>query len=401
MDFSFSIQLKQHTPLIHFQHDQAGATLRATEVKAKLDKFIWEHFDMLTEGEEEFKQYKQLFDPESKANAPFKIRIRADFEAQKILIASSLTPEEETALRKAKILFIKGTPYFAVENELKNIFEPTGETVIRNNKEREVLEVIKNHAEVVTKWGILAKSDDAICIDFFSFIPQILSILKKSIHLFFVYQNFGTRQSKGFGQFFVIDPIPDATIDQMLKKLFPISYAITDNFNGDQLSKIQRQFERITSDYKLLKAGKSQRDGGTYRKSLLFLYALNGNNPIRWEKRAIKININKNLMKDSKNNSIGLLTQNTNSAIYDKDGNQSWHDPQDSGFKYAYIRAILGLAEQFEFQTDKGFNTKYVVSVKSNNDVERFRSPIQFKIHEEKIYLVATEVSTDDILNRE
>ena len=34
------IKLKQHTPLIHFQHDQEGATLRASEVKPKLDKFI-------------------------------------------------------------------------------------------------------------------------------------------------------------------------------------------------------------------------------------------------------------------------------------------------------------------------------------------------------------------------
>ena len=34
------IKLKQHTPLIHFQHDQDGATLRASEVKPKLDKYI-------------------------------------------------------------------------------------------------------------------------------------------------------------------------------------------------------------------------------------------------------------------------------------------------------------------------------------------------------------------------
>ena len=34
------IKLKQHTPLIHFQHDQEGATLRASEVKPKLDRFI-------------------------------------------------------------------------------------------------------------------------------------------------------------------------------------------------------------------------------------------------------------------------------------------------------------------------------------------------------------------------
>src|SRR5690606_37665418 len=35
-----TIKLRQHTPLIHFQHDHIGATLRATEVKPKLDKFI-------------------------------------------------------------------------------------------------------------------------------------------------------------------------------------------------------------------------------------------------------------------------------------------------------------------------------------------------------------------------
>ena len=33
-------KLKQQTPMIHFQYNQKGATLRATEVKPKLDKFI-------------------------------------------------------------------------------------------------------------------------------------------------------------------------------------------------------------------------------------------------------------------------------------------------------------------------------------------------------------------------
>ena len=32
--------LKQHTPMIHFQHNESGATLRASEVKPLLDKFI-------------------------------------------------------------------------------------------------------------------------------------------------------------------------------------------------------------------------------------------------------------------------------------------------------------------------------------------------------------------------
>lgn len=34
------VRLKQHTPIIHFQWDQKGATLRATELKPKLDRYI-------------------------------------------------------------------------------------------------------------------------------------------------------------------------------------------------------------------------------------------------------------------------------------------------------------------------------------------------------------------------
>lgn len=39
--FQITFTLKQHTPIIHFQHDQEGATLRASEVKPKLDRFLY------------------------------------------------------------------------------------------------------------------------------------------------------------------------------------------------------------------------------------------------------------------------------------------------------------------------------------------------------------------------
>jgi hypothetical protein len=38
----FSVRLVQHTPIIHFQHDQPDATLRATELKPKLDRYLAE-----------------------------------------------------------------------------------------------------------------------------------------------------------------------------------------------------------------------------------------------------------------------------------------------------------------------------------------------------------------------
>ena len=42
-NFQKEYHLKAHSPLIHFQYDSNGATLRATEVKPKLDRYILKH----------------------------------------------------------------------------------------------------------------------------------------------------------------------------------------------------------------------------------------------------------------------------------------------------------------------------------------------------------------------
>ena len=64
--YQLTFELKQHTPIIHFQHDQAGATLRATEVKPKLDRFLIKIFNdsntdfatWLINGQEKALDYK-------------------------------------------------------------------------------------------------------------------------------------------------------------------------------------------------------------------------------------------------------------------------------------------------------------------------------------------------------
>lgn len=44
-DSRFEVRLKQHTPMVHFQHEQDGATLRATELKPKLDRYVRRHLN--------------------------------------------------------------------------------------------------------------------------------------------------------------------------------------------------------------------------------------------------------------------------------------------------------------------------------------------------------------------
>ena len=42
-NFKVEFTLKQHTPIIHFQAGQRGATLRASELKPKFDRFLLEN----------------------------------------------------------------------------------------------------------------------------------------------------------------------------------------------------------------------------------------------------------------------------------------------------------------------------------------------------------------------
>ncbi len=39
-DYKLTFKLKQHTPIIHFQHDHLGVTLRASDLKPRIDKYL-------------------------------------------------------------------------------------------------------------------------------------------------------------------------------------------------------------------------------------------------------------------------------------------------------------------------------------------------------------------------
>ena len=49
MRHTLTVKLKQHTPILHFQPEMAteGATLRATELKPKLDRYIIANYGKL------------------------------------------------------------------------------------------------------------------------------------------------------------------------------------------------------------------------------------------------------------------------------------------------------------------------------------------------------------------
>jgi len=140
-------ELKCHSPLIHFQPDQPGATLRATEVKPKLDRFLKKRY-----GDTILKEWKM--DPDKDA-----LRYKMHFK-------------------------VKG------RQEIVELGMRTDYEIFYGNM----------GDGTVRKKGVLGNvSLQIICA-----IPELRKLIDESIAEFFVVTNFGTMQNKGFGSYTVV-----------------------------------------------------------------------------------------------------------------------------------------------------------------------------------------------------
>ncbi len=218
--------------------------------------------------------------------------------------------------------------------------------------------------------------------------------MRQLIVPFFLLNNFGTRQDKGFGSYSVtsLESNEVKLNNEILKSVF-IRRTQKPYIKFDEL------FGFILDEYQLLKSGKNFPG---YKKSELFNYFIDKN--IRWEKRYIKhfINSNRILNKELYWNKKSAPIDMENSSRNDYN---DWTDKQKNDYKY--IRALLGLAEQFEYRVfaerkDKNGNWIRASTVDSNKmylvslvhkpkpgkeKIERFQSPIFFKVIDGIIYL--------------
>lgn len=77
---------------------------------------------------------------------------------------------------------------------------------------------------------------------------------------------------------------------------------------------------------------------------------------------------------------------------------QGWQDNPSLHYDYRFGRALLGLAEHYEFQTNNR-NIKYQVQVINDQGVERFKAPITFKIFDGHVYAILEDMP-DMIFNQ-
>ncbi len=314
--YKLIFKLKQHTPLIHFQYAQHRATLRATELKPKLDKFLINKLK-LTENNKQKKEFKHWFNNADKLSLDYKVRI--------------------------------------VNND--------------TNQEKGTVKVMPSHEE---KW--LLSSD--LQIEFTCFVTDLLTEIEKNINLFFVLHNFGKRQSKGFGCFYLNDLKEDNFVS-LIKNEGRALFKSENNLKSNIQNSTYFYDREINPAWSRLKSGKNFRG---YEKSRVFDYMKDNN--LRWDKRWIK----KQLKDLIDNGTLPAELKSDNDPI-DINGDKSWHD--NSNEKYSFGRAMLGLAEHYEYIAYDRYT--YQVKVKSSN-IERFKSPVTFKIFNKSIYAFAEQI---------
>jgi len=301
-----TIKLRQHTPLIHFQHDQVGATLRATEVKPKLDKFILTQLGNgnYDKGIERAKG-KRWFIGNTNA-LDYKLRF--------------------TSSEKPDI------------SEINNIRLYFGNLAKGdNNSEYKKFSFLKNFFQM----------------EIFTLQNSLMNEIRGNVDLsvFFAQNNFGSRQSKGFGSFY-LDKSSEGYKSIESNYRFVIDVSRPDNW--------QQLFETIDVFYKSLRSGinlKGKQDKTLfYFKSLLFLYFKSKN--IQWDKKSIKERFfNSDLEKDKREHK----------------------NPDILTFRSAekrLVKDLLGLS------TNENWRIPYRSSVikKSDNDsIDRFKSPVILK----------------------
>jgi hypothetical protein len=326
-------QLKQQTPMIHFQSDEYGATLRTSEVKPKLDRFL----------------LMQLGGAEAVRNANPHWFVSSEHDALNYKMRFS-------AAKSSKTFSIPYSIFYA-----------------NMGKERR-----KSPLKMV----VGDCSMTIVC-----FIPMLVKKIEESLADFFMATTFGFMQGKGFGGYILGEKKPSQEqVARAVRMVWGCGkvYSVTTMFPKIVCEKTANVFDNIIKPFHgLMKSGINF--GGYYERSYLFQYFHNHPN--------IHYGNDKAFVK-----SKGIAP-----VVYKK-ANATKGEHIHPASEYKYIRALLGISEKIEYihalgpdnkplKGSDGKVKKDVVTIKSSGDIERYASPVRYRVIGNQVYVFAVPIS--------
>ncbi len=332
-DWQKEYKLVQHTPLIHFQHSEPHACLRATEVKPKLDRFLIEQLekdDRFGDG-----RWKKWFVGDgSQQSFDYMMRITPNSEQVE------RTQSIERAIARAE----HRPPNASFHEIHKNYF---GNMASGNNIQDTIRETFKE--------SLFYK--DGLTLTIRCFIPELLTFIDEHIRGFFMMHNFGTRQRKGFGSFTVdINTEPNAPKGfDLVRKYCPNAYycKLDDNVSADAL------LDAVWVISAFLRSG-FNRGEGNYVRGFVFRYFQREKNPLANDKAFVKQQVLHN--------------------VYNEATRGEHLHPYGNNVRYRYVRGLLGTNENSRFCRAPNAHTPvYDIYTHSAEGIERFPSPLLFK----------------------
>lgn len=332
-DWQKEYKLVQHTPLIHFQHSEPHACLRATEVKPKLDRFLIEQLekdDRFGDG-----RWKKWFVGDgSQQSFDYMMRITPNSEQVE------RTQSIERAIARAE----HRPPNASFHEIHKNYF---GNMASGNNIQDTIRETFKE--------SLFYK--DGLTLTIRCFIPELLTLIDEHIRGFFMMHNFGTRQRKGFGSFTVdISTEPNAPKGfDLVGKYCPNAYycKLDGNVNADAL------LDAVWVISAFLRSG-FNRGEGNYVRGFVFRYFQREKNPLANDKAFVKQQVLRN--------------------VYNEATRGEHLHPYGNNVRYRYVRGLLGTNENSRFCRAPNAHTPvYDIYTHSAEGIERFPSPLLFK----------------------
>ncbi|MFN8304378.1 MAG: hypothetical protein U0U46_17955 [Saprospiraceae bacterium] len=243
--------LKQETPIIHFLHDQPGATLRATELKPKLDRLILAEL-----GRSAIRQEWISSDgANGHISLDYKISIRPTGKSYPVKLDSEPKLDRETGKDKYET---RAYPHLLANMGGKDYQEDLKNLVLYDGVEL-----------VIRTWH-----------------DELQTHLKRFLPILLLKTNFGNRGSKGFGSFSCI-----AIDGQPFRGRPGYRYCFDWRMRGNNVGEQHKNlFNAINFFYKCLRSGINQVNKSQqtefYFKSLMYAYA-NAQNQ-KWDKYTIK-----------------------------------------------------------------------------------------------------------------